>query len=68
MRDPKLMHNDQPVQQLDTDGPSGGFLPWLIKMFPEIAMVNVLHRNRNVLFILERFKKLDEVSRVLSQN
>jgi hypothetical protein len=68
MRDPKLMHNDQPLQQLDTDGPSGSFIPWPIKVFPEITMLNELHRNNNASFMLERLKILDKVSRVLSQN
>jgi len=68
VRDPKIVHNDQPFEQLGSDESSFSFGPWprIRKAVPEVSVLNELHSNRDGVFILERFQKLDEVLRVLS--
>jgi hypothetical protein len=45
MRDPNIVYNDQPLLQLDSDELIVGFLPWLLKVFSDIPVLNVLYRD-----------------------
>jgi len=65
MRDPKIVHNNQPLEELGGDEYSIDFRPWPPKVLPKVTVLNALHHNRNRVIIFERFQKLDEVLRVL---
>lgn len=53
MCNPKTVHNDQSLKQLDGDDLSVWFPPRFPKLFHKVAVLNELHSNSDEVLILE---------------